>query len=270
MFSDSFDPRVTNEFASAAFRFGHSLIPSNFLSMSKRTRFRTQGVTKKMKLREIFFKPQEMSSSPDMTDNLIRGMTNQDGEAWDNVFSEDVVNHLFETKPNSGGMDLVALNIQRGRDHGIPGYNTYREAVGVGRARNFDDLRDSISPEYVQKLKKLYDDVDDIDLFVGGFLEKKHKDSLIGPAFKSIIGDTFIRLKYGDRFFYDLGKDKNTRFTPRQLQEIRKTSMSRVFCDNSEIDEIQPQAFLKEGEFPNIKTQCDDVSAIPRVNLGVF
>ena len=223
-----------------------------------------------MKLRDIFFKPEEMSKAPEMTENLIRGLTNQDGEAWDNVFSEDVVNHLFQRKGQAGGMDLVALNIQRGRDHGIPGYNKYREAVGIGRARDFDDLKDSIGPEYVEKLKKLYEHVDDIDLFVGGFLEKKHKDSLIGPAFKSIIGDTFARLKLGDRFFYDLGKDKNTRFTPQQLQQIRKTSMSRVFCDNSDVEEIQPQAFLKQGKFPNIKTQCDDVSAIPRVNLGIF
>lgn len=78
---------------------------------------------------------------------LVEGMTVQKGEAWDNAFADDIINHLFEMKGNekATAMDLVALNIQRGRDHGIPGYNSYRDACGLKRATKFDDLIDFIS-----------------------------------------------------------------------------------------------------------------------------
>ena len=56
-----------------------------------------------------------------LLDDLVRGMSQQEGEVWDGSFADDVRNHLFESRPGSGGMDLVALNIQRGRDHGLPG-----------------------------------------------------------------------------------------------------------------------------------------------------
>ena len=79
---------------------------------------------------------------------LVEGMTVQKGEAWDDTFADDIINHLFEMKGNekATAMDLVALNIQRGRDHGVPGYNSYREACGLKRATRFDDLSDDIPP----------------------------------------------------------------------------------------------------------------------------
>ena len=83
----------------------------------------------------------------DLITGLVEGMTVQKGEAWDDTFADDIINHLFEMKGNekATAMDLVALNIQRGRDHGVPGYNSYRDACGLKRATKFDDLIDFIS-----------------------------------------------------------------------------------------------------------------------------
>ena len=68
-------------------------------------------------------------------------------------------------------MDLVALNIQRGRDHGLPGYNAFRELCGLGRVHDFDYLADIIPSAIVERLKMIYRDADDIDLFIGGIVE---------------------------------------------------------------------------------------------------
>lgn len=70
----------------------------------------------------------------------------------------------------------------------------------------------------IQKLKRLYTKVEDIDLFLGGLLEEPSKASraIVGDTFLCIIGDQFARLKKGDRFFYDLGKQSGS-FKQRKL-----------------------------------------------------
>lgn len=67
-----------------------------------------------------------------------------------------ITNHLFERPGDRFGMDLASLNVQRGRDHGIPGYNAYREFCGVGRARSFDDLIGSMPNETVRRYAEIY------------------------------------------------------------------------------------------------------------------
>lgn len=53
-------------------------------------------------------------------DQIYFGMVNQVAEGWDASFANAIRNHLFDTE-GTGGLDLVAFNIQRGRDHGIKG-----------------------------------------------------------------------------------------------------------------------------------------------------
>jgi len=262
-YADNFDPRINNEFATAAFRFGHSMIPETFSSKSKG---RSERI---LSLKETFFKPKVMST-PGFLDGMVQGMTEQGSSRWDSNFISGIRDHLFESRPGSGGLDLVAINIQRGRDHGIPGYNEYRKICLGAKADTWADLNKSMPIQQIEALKRIYNSVDDVDLYVGGFMENAHEDSILGPVFKCIIGDQFARLKKGDRFFYDLGVDRRTRFTEPQLSQIRKVSMARIICDNTDnIDSVQPLAFKLATARANRVQSCTRGS-IPRVNLAVF
>ena len=121
--------------------------------------------------------------------------------AVDNHFVESIINFLF-TDGNIG-MDLIALNTQRGRDHGLPGYTQYRKICNVGDATTFDDLATNISPKNIERLKSVYHNVEDIDLFIGMAAEEP-ENALVGNTYRCLIADQFARLKKGDRYFYDL------------------------------------------------------------------
>jgi len=54
-------------------------------------------------------------------------------------------------------LDLAALNIQRGRDHALPGYNEWRRYCHLPVAETFDDLKEHITSQPLrEKLQQLY------------------------------------------------------------------------------------------------------------------
>lgn len=58
--------------------------------------------------------------------------------------------------PKTCGLDLVALNIQRGRDHGLPAYSYWREHCGFDRPKNFSDLDGIMEQEAFNNIQALY------------------------------------------------------------------------------------------------------------------
>ena len=98
-------------------------------------------------------------------------------------------------------LDLAALNIQRGRDHGLSNYNRWRAHCGLPAAKRIADLHKEISNDTVRdRLQEVYgDDPDRIDLWVGGLVEDTLPGSQLGPTFSCIISDQFQRLRTGDR-----------------------------------------------------------------------
>ena len=72
-------------------------------------------------------------------------------------------------------------------------------------------------------MEQVYNSVEDIDLFIGMTLENPEGGAITGNTFRCLIGDQFARLKWGDRFFYDLsnqpGSFNNGKITPLSISK---------------------------------------------------
>ena len=69
------------------------------------------------------------------------------------------------------GHDLVSLNVQRGRDHGLPGYNAFRQFFGLAPILSMDQRPEEIAPDTWDSFKLVYREPDDIDIFPAGLAE---------------------------------------------------------------------------------------------------
>jgi peroxidase len=125
---------------------------------------------------------------------------------------------------------LGAANIQRGRDHGIPGYTEYRHLSGSEWIKSWEDLEDVFTKPTITTLKTLYEQPHDIDLWVGLIAEKPEQTQLLAKTQRWLIGKNFFALKYGDRFYYENGQDNLNRFSEPQLDNIRKFRFASLMC----------------------------------------
>lgn len=264
-YRSSTNPVISAEFATAAFRFGHSLIRSSYdLIDANGETIRTENLT------STFFNPGLLV---DFLNEHARTLVTQRGGTADKHFSWAIQEQLFSFNGRFG-FDLAALNIQRGRDHGIARYTDILKICTGHQVNHWADLRNLTSSENIDQLRSVYAHPADVDLFVGGLLEKPAFGAIVGPTFQCIIIQQFMELRYGDRFFYDNGGMTHS-FSHAQLTEIRKTSWARVMCDNlrtnnhQDFDHVQPLAFFEEDFLLNPVEHCDSI-AIPRVDLTVF
>ncbi|KAK7573454.1 hypothetical protein V9T40_010645 [Parthenolecanium corni] len=200
-------------------------------------------------------------------DEISRGLLSTPVETLDQFITKEITNHLFEDKkiPFSG-MDLPALNIQRARDHGIPSYNEFRAMCNLKRATTWEDFAKELPADVITRLKRLYPTVDDVDLFPAGISENPIPGGLVGPTFACIISIQYRQLRKCDRFWYETS-DPLLKFSPEQLIEIRKATLSRIICDNLDVPSpVQRWAFdLPSEENPRVPCQ-----SLPRTNLKAW
>lgn len=197
-FDNTVNPGVAQELSACAFRVGRTFLSSDLLMHN--------GVdaTGSMNLVDAFFNPQMVVEFPGFIDEILIGQTEQAANAADIFVIDEVRTNLFGAPESGVGSDLVALNIQRARDHGINKYNEVRAGYYLARKTNFDEV--SSNPVVVERLTRAYggnnqEAVDLCDPWICGLAEDA-ASGLLGEMFSTIIGDQFERFMNGDSFFY--------------------------------------------------------------------
>lgn len=157
-------------------------------------------------------------------------------EEFDTFMIEDVRSLLFGA--GGPGLDLAALSIQRGRDHGLPSYNRMRVALGLEARASFDQITNDDA--LAARLSAAYDgDISRLDLLVGGLAEDSVGGGMMGETFRAVMIDQFTRLRDGDRFW-----SEGRGFGDVELEELWDTTLSDVILRNSDVAELQDNAFL--------------------------
>merc|ERR1711963_660939 len=266
-FDKTTDPNILASSSTAAYRFGHTLIQG---MIQKRNVDGSKNKT--YSLSDTFFKTVEFVG--DGADQIISGMVQQPIQSRDRFISSDVSEKLFK-EDKVFGKDLIALNIQRGRDHGIPSYSEFYKVLGPSDDpnRNMNDWSQrprSFSTDNWNRFKSVYKHPQDIELFPGGIMEEKTPDEgLLGTVFKEIVGLQFSRLMKGDRFFFSHKVTGfNHDFDDTARQHLRTRKFSDIICDNTNIQKVPSDAFRGRSSSPsNPMKSCN--SAAQRNNLDV-
>jgi hypothetical protein len=170
-YDPSVDAAITNEFATVGFR-GHSMVHGEMepvghartWSPAELRAFRAQGVEVVREDGALNLRiPLELTfDNPDLLRSLrvgplLKGLAAERQYRNDEQIDDSVRSILFEVPkpgatPGACGLprvspscfslvqDLGAIDIQRGRDHGIPPYNALRAAYGLAPKRSYADI----------------------------------------------------------------------------------------------------------------------------------
>jgi peroxidase len=223
-------PAIFNEFAAAIFRFGHSALSSTLLRLDAALNPIPQG---HLPLRDAFFRPDQLVTGGGI-DPILRGLATQACAPIDPELNDDVRNLLFNEEGD--GFDLAALNIQRGRDHGLPGYNVARVAVGLAPKQTFEEI--TSDPSIQVALASTYAQVDDIDIWVGTLAEDPFNGGHVGELAFEVIVRQFEALRDGDRYWYEWN------LTPEEIAEVESTTLADIIRRNTSIgNEISDDVF---------------------------
>ncbi|NCA12112.1 hypothetical protein EBR56_09975, partial [bacterium] len=225
------NPGIATEFSTAAFRVGHSMLGEDIEFLANDG----TAVRDPLALRDAFFNSTVVSQTG--IDPILKYLASDRAQEIDTKVVDDVRNFLFGA-PGQGGFDLVALNIQRGRDHGLADYNAVRAAYGLGKVKSFADITPDRATQAA--LAATYGSVDKVDLWVGGLAEKHLPGSSLGETFTRILVDQFMRLRDGDRYWY---QNKGV-LAPDVAQVVQNSSLADIVRRNTGVTSLQPDVFF--------------------------
>jgi hypothetical protein len=233
-YNPAVDPSIETAFSTAAFRVGHTMLSPTLLRLDNRNQ--TIG---DLPLANAFFDPTQVSGFG--IDVYMRGLAKQVHQQIDCYLVDGVRNFLFGP-PGAGGFDLASLNIQRGRDHGLPHYNVARQNYDLAPKTTFAEVTSDTAEQ--AKLASLYATPDDIDLWVGALAEDHVNGGLVGELVSVMLKDQFTRLRDGDRFWYQ------SYLPPNLVHRLESQPLSTIIRRNTEIGkELQKNVFMVPAGF---------------------
>jgi hypothetical protein len=228
-FDPNADPRITEEFAGAAYRFGHSIVSDD----TDRVDNAGHLTGPQIELKDAFFLPPKQFNAFDGADGFLRHLGSDPAQTMDARIVDGLRNFLNDPP---AGMDLAAINIQRGHDLGLGTLNETREALHLAPYATFEQLTND--PGTLAALKATFTSIDQVDLWTGGLSEHHMPGAMLGETFGLIIAHQFEALRDGDQFYYEKALD------PAELAMVKNTSLSDIIERDTDTDVMQADAFL--------------------------
>lgn len=214
-YDESVNGSVATEFSTVGYRVGHTMLNSTI---------NVSGGAN-VALRDAYFNPSYVQANG--VDALLKGATEILMEKIDGKVVDDIRSFLFGPPTVGNLLDLASLNIQRGRDHGIPGYNALRQAYGLP-TRTFAQI--TSDTDLQTKLSNLYTSPDNIDPWIGALVEDHLPGKPVGELVFTILKEQFIRSRDGDRFWYE-----HDQFMRPYVSELKNTKLSDIINRNCSV-----------------------------------
>ena len=262
-YKDNVRPDIMNSFATASYRLGHTMVSDDVLLRDNNCGEVGPG---EFDLVEAFWNPQLVATYG--IDVFIKGASSHDQYETDTRINNVLRNFLFvsASSPVRFGIDLGSLNIQRGRDHGLPDYNTARTFYTGRAARKFSDITsvDSLA----DSLQTLYTSVNNVDLWIGILAEDHLPGKSVGRTLNAMLKSQFENLRDGDFYFY-----LNDPYLPNAIRDqVKRTKFSDIIKRNTGLSNIAVNAFLTDScdEAPEVTTKAITVEAVPRAEYKIY
>lgn len=217
---------IFNSFTTAAYRLGHTMVTSKIPFLYQDCGQNNSEAIELMPLENAFFNPSLIQAEGIAP--ILRGLHAQTQESVDAKIVGPLRNLLFGP-PGAGGLDLAALNIQRGRDHGLPDYNSLRNMIGLYSISNFSQINKD--PYVAATLEDLYGTVQNIDPWVGLLSEETLPGKTFGPSLQAMLTNQFDQLRKADRFYYT----RDPLLSMEDIRHITNTTLADIIGNNTTI-----------------------------------
>ena len=254
-YNDAVQPDILNSFATAGYRIGHTQV-ADLLAMRDNNCAVVGGGG--VDLIDAFFNTGLIDEFG--LESFLKGFSTHKQYETDTKINSILRNFLFgsPTAPVRFGLDLAALNIQRGRDHGLPDYNDIRKFYTGTPARTFADITKNTT--LAAALQTQYGTIDNIDLWIGILAEDILPGKSVGKTMHAMLKAQFEKLRDGDFYFYK--SDPNL---PAAIKtQVSNTRLSDVIKRNTTLTNLQANVFITN---PCPGETGEDVNETPLVAI---